>query len=168
MSEWTCEWWQWRGTLHSPEFKNWSLTIRCSFVSYPGYPTFWWGVLLVCRGYSQVILRRIEYWEESWKTEETCYHSDFRENQQLLVWKISQEIVNTTTTTNRALIQFWKTWHQNSYLNHCHNIKSNFFFLQVYNFLFLNFLLIYALTNKTCAEGDLMRFHDPPVIRIWN
>ena len=39
-SEWTWEWWQWRGTPHSPVCQNWSLTIRCSLVSYPGHPFF--------------------------------------------------------------------------------------------------------------------------------
>ena len=36
--EWTWEWWQWRGTLHSPKLQHyWSLTLSDCLVSYPGH-----------------------------------------------------------------------------------------------------------------------------------
>ena len=45
-----------KGTPHSQELQNWSLTFRCSLVSYPGHSFFWGGILPLCRGYSQRIL----------------------------------------------------------------------------------------------------------------
>ena len=35
--EWTWESWQWRSTSHFQDLQNWSLTLRCSKVSYSGH-----------------------------------------------------------------------------------------------------------------------------------
>ena len=51
--KWTKQ--QWRTTMHSLDCQNWSLVIRCSFVSYPSHP-FLLGVLSLSREYSQHIL----------------------------------------------------------------------------------------------------------------
>ena len=42
---------------HNPDLQNWSFTIRCSLVSYPGHPLLLWGVLSHFRGYSEHIQR---------------------------------------------------------------------------------------------------------------
>ena len=40
---------QWRDTPHSPKLQDWSITIRCSFESYPGKLG---GILSLRRGYN--------------------------------------------------------------------------------------------------------------------
>ena len=47
--EYITELWQWRDTLLSPDIQSWSLTLRCSPETYPGYPFY-------VRRYSQRIL----------------------------------------------------------------------------------------------------------------
>ena len=53
--------------------QNWSLTIRCSLISYPEHPFLeWWGqVLYICREFSQYILsltdQAIDITEITWK-----------------------------------------------------------------------------------------------------